>query len=107
MPNECADPVARIRESEARLREALESELLGRAAESLAEYRMRFEEVWNRLSSEERRRSDLPTQALSLMEWARSVAVSVRASTLEQRRAQARPDPYRETGKRKTWQLTI
>lgn len=96
-----------MRECEARLREALESELLGRAAESLAEYRMRFEEVWSRLSPEERRRSDLPAHALSLMEWARSVAVSVRASTLEQRRAQARPDPYRDAGKRRTWQVTI
>jgi hypothetical protein len=108
MPDKCVDPTSELRESEARLREALESELLGSAAEKLIEYRRRFEEVWNRLSLEEQRRSELPAQALRLMEWAHSVAVSIRASAVEQRRRTAAcASPYRSAARRRTWQVTV
>ncbi len=105
MPNRTVDLYSDLQESERALRDVIESELLDGAAESLARYRRSFDALWSTLTEEERRRSDLPEQALALMHWAQSVVTLIRSTALERSRALKGAGAYRKGRKAPSWQV--
>lgn len=76
-----------LKRREQRLREVVLEQHSDLVLSAAREYRQSFDEEWSALSEAERRQSELPLQAVQLMQWAISVLTKSRAELAGRRRA--------------------